>query len=117
MLKRPIILLMIGLAAATAAQAQSGAGRGRGGRAGPSAQSGGPGAKAFAAPEIIGVIKAIDVDAGRVTIAYESNEVLNWPEGTQPFSVNKSALLKDLTVGEKVRFRLESQQISTIRPL
>lgn len=120
MLKRLIPLLMICLAVASAAQAQGGGGRGRGGgggggRGGPPAGSASP-AKPFSEPEIVGVVKAIDVDSGRVTIAYEAVEALNWPAGTQPFGVSKSALLKDLTVGEKVRFRLESQQIATIRP-
>jgi Cu/Ag efflux protein CusF len=122
MLKRAIPLLMIFLAAASAAEAQGGGGRGRGGgggRGGPPAGSASPAAhaaKPFAEPEIVGVVKAIDAGAGRVTIAYEPVEALSWPAGTQPFAVSKTALLKDLTVGEKIRFRLESQQIATIRP-
>jgi Cu/Ag efflux protein CusF len=124
MLKRVIPLLMICLVAATAVQAQQGGGRGRGGGGGGGGKGGPPSgasapakpSKPFAEPEIVGIIKTIEADAGRVTIAYEPVEVLNWPAGTQPFIVSKSALLKDLTVGEKVRFKLESQQISTIRP-
>jgi|SRR5579862_4959109 len=124
MLKRLIPLLVICLAA-TSAQAQSGGGHGRGGGGGGrgGGQSRGsaaappaPAAKPFAEPEIIGVVKAVDLEAGRVTIAYEPVEALNWPAGTQPFVVSKSALLKDVTAGEKVRFTLESQQISAIRP-
>ena len=124
MLKRLIPLLVICLAAATAAQAQSGGGHGRGGGGG--GRGGGqhgsasappaPAAKPFAEPEIIGVVKAVDLEAGRVTIAYEPVEALSWPAGTQPFVVSKTALLKDVTAGEKVRFTLESQQISAIRP-
>ena len=65
---------------------------------------------------MVGVIKAIDLENGRLTIAYEPVDALDWPAGTQPFVVGKAALLKDRAVGEKVRFKLESQQISTIRP-
>ncbi|MDB5445309.1 MAG: hypothetical protein JWQ97_626 [Phenylobacterium sp.] len=66
--------------------------------------------------EIIGVIKAIDPNNNRVTITYEDVEALNWPAGTMPFVVSKTELLKGATVGEKVRFKLESQQISTLTP-
>ena len=33
-----------------------------------------------------------------------------------PFVVSKAELLNGITVGEKVRFHLESQQISTLAP-
>lgn len=123
--KRVIPLLMICLVAATAAQAQRGGGGGGHGRSGGGSgapPSGGsqthaaPPAKAFAEPEIVGVVQAIDLEAGRLTIAYEPVEALNWPAGAQPFPVSKSALLKDVTVGEKVRFTLKSLQIAAIRP-
>jgi Cu/Ag efflux protein CusF len=137
MLKRAAPLLMIFLMAASAAQAQyggggpggggMGGGGGRGGHGGGRGghQQGGPrpttppaatAAKPFSQPEIGGVVKAIDAESGRITIAYEPVEALDWPAGTQPFAVSKSALLKDLTVGQKVRFQLESQQIAAIRP-
>ena len=128
MLKRVIPLLMICLLVASAAQAQmgggGGGGRGHGGGGRGGHQQGGakptapaaPAAKPFSQPEIVGVVKAIDPESGRVTIAYEPVEALDWPAGSQPFGVSKSALLKDLTVGEKVRFQLESQQIAAIRP-
>lgn len=113
MLKRALPLLIICLFAAGAATAQPGGGRPRSG----GARSGPPAApRGFATPEFIGVIKSIEPETGRVTIVHEGSELLNWPPGTQPFLVGKSALLKDLTVGEKVRFTLESQQISAIRP-
>jgi len=66
--------------------------------------------------DIIGVIKAIDPATDRVTIEYQANDALNWPAGTTPFVVAKSALLKDVAVGEKVRFRLESQQVYVLQP-
>lgn len=66
--------------------------------------------------EIVGVIRAIDPASGRITIAYEPVDELNWPAGTMPFVVGKTALLKDATVGEKIRFKLDNQQISALRP-
>jgi len=123
MLKRAAPLFLICLVAANAAQAQSSGGRGHGGGRGghppggsASAPRAAPAAKPFAEPEIIGVVKLIDPDAGRITIAYEPVDALDWPAGTQPFVVSRTSLLKDLTVGEKVRFKLESQQIASIRP-
>ena len=124
MTRRLIPLLLICLVAASAAHAQRGGGGGRGrgggGRGGPPSSSA-PGRpdqprKPFAQPEIIGVIKAIDLAGERLTIAYDAVEALNWPAGTQPFPVDKSALLKDITVGEKVRFQMEDQHIVAIRP-
>ncbi len=64
----------------------------------------------------VGVVQAIDVAGGRVTIAYEPIEGINWPAGTMPFQVAKSALLEGVVPGEKVRFRLESQQIADLKP-
>ena len=125
MTKRALPLLMIFLTVASAAHAQGGGGHrgggggGRGGGKGGQSQAQSPApsaAKAFTQPEITGVVKAIDPATGRVTIAYEAVEALGWPAGTQPFATAKSDLLKDLAVGEKVRFRLESQQIVTARP-
>jgi Cu/Ag efflux protein CusF len=128
MLNRVIPLLMICLVTASAAQAQmgggGGGGRGHGGGGGrgghapgsPTSAPAAPAAKPFTEPEIVGIVKLIDLDTGRVTIAYEPVEGLSWPAGTQPFGVSKTALLNDLTVGEKVRFKLESQQIAAIRP-
>ncbi len=125
MLKRIIPLLMICLVAAPVAEAQSGGRGGRGGgRPGGSpggsapAPTQGPAAKPhpLSETEIIGVVKAIDAATGRVTIAYEAVEALGWPAGTMPFAVSKTALLSAATVGQKVRFKLEDQQISDLKP-
>ena len=64
----------------------------------------------------VGVVQSLDMEAGRVTIAYEPIESLNWPGGTKPFAVAKSSLLASVAPGDKVRFRLESQQIADLRP-
>ena len=66
--------------------------------------------------EGVGLVREIDLPANRITLSYEPIEVLNWPAGTLPFAISKDGLLKDVTVGEKVRFTLESHQISGIKP-
>ena len=63
------------------------------------------------------MITAIDAANGRVTITYDQVDALNWPRGTTPFAVEKPALLTGLSVGEKVHFHVESQQISSIAPI
>jgi Cu/Ag efflux protein CusF len=134
MSKRFTLVLAVALFAATAVHAQYGGGGGGGGGGGrgggrggrsqapptspSSSSSSGPTspAKPLSGIQIIGEIKAIDAPNNRVTIAYEAVEALNWPAGEKPFEVSKTALLKDATVGEKVVFRLDSQQISSMTP-
>jgi Cu/Ag efflux protein CusF len=127
-MSKRLILIVICLLFGTAAYAQGGGGHGRGGGGGGggrSPRSPAPASGSAAAPkaapqpltklEIVGVVRAIDLAAGRVTIAYEAVEALDWPAGTMPFPVAKSALLDGVTVGEKVRFSLDSSQISALR--
>ena len=134
MSKRIIAILAISLLTANAASAQIGGGGGGGGRGGHGGGGGGhgggdkpsgggpsvnlppPPTKTVDESMIVGIIKAIDPVAGRVTIAYEPVDARNWPAGTMPFAVENAAILKDATVGQKVRFRLESQQIAEMRP-
>ena len=127
--------LMIGLLTATAAQAQMGGGGGggpggggggrhhRGGQqpSGDSTTPAPPGApipraKPVNQIAIIGVVRSIEPGTDRITIAHEPVDELNWPAGTQPYPVAKSDLLKGVTVGEKVRFWLDSEQISDLKP-
>jgi len=135
MLKHVTPLLAIFLVAATTAQAQSGpggggpggGGGGRGGHGGraPPSSGGGPTTASSPAPkppkpenqiEIVGVVTAIDLDAQRITIAYDAVDELNWPHGTMPFAVYKADLLKTATVGERVRFKLDGQRITELGP-
>ena len=113
-LHRRLLPVLICLLAASAASAQpgGGGGRGRGGGGGPPAAQ----KKPPSTPEFIGVVKAIDVPTGRLTISYEAVEVINWPAGTQPFPVVKSAMLDGVKVGDKVRFTLDSGSIATLKP-
>jgi Cu/Ag efflux protein CusF len=121
MIRSMLTLAAISLLAAGAADAQSrGGGRG-GGRPG-----GGRGESHSGAPavpltpvdqiEIVGVVTALDAATSRVTIAYEPVEALNWPKGTMPFPLANDELFKNLTVGEKVRFKVENHQIYNIQP-
>ncbi|HEY3950496.1 copper-binding protein [Phenylobacterium sp.] len=131
MLRRTALALILATVAG-AAHAQYGGGGGRGGGRGGGGRGGGgsggaPSAGGPAPPrkpetpvnqlQFTGVVKAIDVATGRITIAYEPVEAINWPAGTQPFPVAKTAMLSAATVGEKVRFNLDSGHISAIAPL
>ncbi|HEY1750493.1 MAG TPA: copper-binding protein [Caulobacteraceae bacterium] len=129
MLKRLIPLLMMGLMAATAAHAQYGGGHGGGGRgrqpSGGSSDRPAAASKPAAAPkppkpmnqvEIVGVVDAVDAGAKRVTITYDAVDELNWPHGTTQFAVYQADLLKAVKVGERVRFKLDSMQITDLAP-
>ena len=137
MSKRIFPILVICLATAGAAHAQYGGGgemgggmsggHGGGHRGGGKRPPADPKPAPTAAPEpvhqtapgkneITGVIEAIDPAAGRVTISYGEVDALNWPAGTMPFVVSKPSLLDGASVGEKVRFHIESQQITDLRP-
>jgi hypothetical protein len=135
--RRRLGVLTLGLLlAGTAAYAQGfpggggGGGGGRGGRGGAGGggrsdgggQSSGngpppPAEKQVAASQIdiVGVVKEIGPD-DRITIDYEAAPALDLPAGSRSFIVAKTSLLKDVTVGEQVRFRLDSQQVSVLAP-
>ena len=126
------LLLLIFLVPAMAANAQygpgSGSGRGHGGqgRSPSGGGSSGPTAAPAAPPvkppkptnqiEIVGVVQSLDPANERVTITYEPVDGLNWPAGTMPFTVYNADLLKTVTVGERVRFKLDAQQITELTP-
>jgi len=91
----------------------------------PSAPSSGPAAaktnvitadKPASKIEIVGVIKEIDPATGRITIAYEPVDELNWPRGTMPFPVADNSVLTGAAVGEKVHFKVDSHEIYEMRP-
>jgi Cu/Ag efflux protein CusF len=127
---RPVpIAAALALLAVLPAHAQYGGGGGRHrGGGGPSSEGGdgaprqrgpipaNPAAEPMSQVEIVGVVQAIDPATDRITIAYEPVQALNWPAGVLPFVVSRSALLQGVSVGEKVRFKLDSQQISALRP-
>lgn len=61
--------------------------------------------------EAVGVVRAIDAKAGKVTLAHDAIPARKWPPMTMAFKVADPALLKDLAVGTKVRFKLDGQMI------
>jgi hypothetical protein len=121
-----VLLAVISLATASAALAQGGHGHRNSGGQTPSATTPGGYTPPPAPPpkpptplsqsEIVGVVKAIDPASARVTIAYEAVDARNWPAGTNSFTVYKTALLSNVTVGERVRFKLDDQQITELLP-
>lgn len=66
---------------------------------------------AASAIEAVGVVRAVNAKAGKVTLAHEAIPALKWPPMTMAFKVADPALLKDLAVGTKVRFKLDGQTI------
>lgn len=74
-------------------------------------------APAAGAVEGVGVVKKIDAKGLSVTIAHDPIKALNWPAMTMPFKVADKAVLANLKVGAKVRFTLNGQTITAIRPL
>ena len=63
-----------------------------------------------------GVVKKIDAKSGSVTIAHDPIKALNWPAMTMPFKVADKALLAKMKPGAKVRFQLDGQTITDVRP-
>ncbi len=128
----PLALLLALFAAAAQAQFNpgGGGGGGGGGHGGhgrqPSGGSSTTPAPATAPPpkppkpmnevEITGVVQALDPAALHVTIAYDAVDELGWPHGSLQFTVYRAGLLQGVTVGERVRFRLDSQQIVALAP-
>lgn len=62
-----------------------------------------------------GVVEAVDLESGRVTLAYEPIEAMNWPAGAKAFQVARNKLLDGVQVGDKVGFKMESQQITQLQ--
>lgn len=57
----------------------------------------------------VGVVKAIDADNGKVTLAHEPVKSLKWPAMTMDFSVKDKMLFDKLAVGKKVHVELMKQ--------
>lgn len=110
---RKIILSVLAFSmVAAVAHAQPPRGRppGGGGRpAGAPAPAGRPASNQIV---LTGVVLAVDFAADRVTIAYDPCEALNWPAGAMPFAMDRSGMLGDIQVKQKVRFRLANHRIA-----
>ncbi|ADG10972.1 copper-binding protein [Caulobacter segnis] len=68
-------------------------------------------AAANASVEAVGVVRAIDAKAAKITLAHEAIPALKWPAMTMAFKVADASLLKGVSVGTKVRFKLQGQTI------
>ena len=54
----------------------------------------------------VGVVKAIDLAKGTITLQHEAITAIGWPAMTMPFKVTSPDLLKAAKVGDKVKFGL-----------
>jgi Cu(I)/Ag(I) efflux system protein CusF len=54
----------------------------------------------------VGVVKAIDAAKGTITLQHQTITTIGWPAMTMPFKVASLDLLKNVKVGDKVRFGL-----------
>ena len=57
----------------------------------------------------VGVVKKIDLQAGRVSLAHEPVKSLNWPAMTMAFQVEDKAMLDKLAEGRKVEVAFEQR--------
>jgi Cu(I)/Ag(I) efflux system periplasmic protein CusF len=55
-----------------------------------------------------GEVRKVDTDQGKVTLKHEAITNLDMPGMTMIFRADKPEMLKDLKVGDKVRFHAES---------
>lgn len=53
-----------------------------------------------------GVVKAVDPNAGSVTLQHGPIAALKWPAMTMTFKASNPALLRNVSVGQNVRFQL-----------
>ena len=67
-----------------------------------------------------GVVKAVDAKKGTVTIQHSPIAALSWPAMTMAFRANPPSLLRGVTVGQAVKFRLMKMasgiQLTAIQP-
>ena len=57
----------------------------------------------------VGVLKAVNAEAGKVQISHEAIASLNWPPMTMWFSL-RTSLPRDMKAGDLVRFELVRNQ-------
>lgn len=56
----------------------------------------------------LGEVRKVDTEQGRVTLKHEAITNLDMPPMTMVFRADKPEMLKDLKVGDKVRFHAQS---------
>ncbi|MDR2260033.1 MAG: copper-binding protein [Azoarcus sp.] len=57
-----------------------------------------------------GIVKKIDREKQRLTLAHDPIAQLQWPAMTMPFTVVDPALLQGLEVGDRIGFDLKDEQ-------
>lgn len=70
-------------------------------------QASSPSASAPAAMTV-GEVRKVDTEQGKVTLKHEAIANLDMPPMTMVFRADKPEMLKDLKVGDKVRFHAQS---------
>ncbi len=98
---KTIMIACAPLAMASAANAQAPANQDVSKTPGMDHAATAPGAKG------VGVIKKLDLKAGSITLQHGPIAALNWPAMTMAFKADP-ALLKSVTVGEKVSFTVKT---------
>lgn len=53
-----------------------------------------------------GIVKAVNIKGGAVTIAHGPVKTLNWPAMTMAFMVHDKALFNKLSVGKEIQFEI-----------
>ena len=56
-----------------------------------------------------GVVKSVDADNGKVTLAHGPVDTLNWPAMTMAFGVKDKSLLNKFSVGKSVQVEFEKR--------
>lgn len=80
--------------------------QGHGGHAAPAA--------APSAVQGVGVVRAVNAKAGKITIAHEPIPALSWPAMTMAFRVTDRQMLDKVSVGAHVAFDLQGQTITAL---
>ena len=60
------------------------------------------------------MVKSIDVDQGKVTLAHDPVKSLGWPAMTMGFAVKDKSLFDKLAVGKKVHVRFKKQNAAYV---
>lgn len=63
----------------------------------------------------VGVVKAVDIASGTVTIDHQPIKSFNWPGMNMMFKVSDPAILKNAAVGNKVEFTVQGKNMTKAR--
>ena len=71
-------------------------------------QAAAPASTSTASAMTLGEVRKVDTEQGKVTLKHEAIANLDMPPMTMVFRADKPEMLKDLKVGDKVRFHAQS---------